>query len=77
MTHDTDKDPLERDFSADIAAGRFKPMQFEFETKDKQVNLRISKALLDALKARAAERRMPYQRYIRKLIEADLAASGD
>ena len=77
MTHDTDKDALERDFSADIAGGRFKPAQFEFAAKDKQVNLRMSKALLDALKVRAAERRMPYQRYIRQLIEADLAEVRD
>ncbi|MGJ3232776.1 MAG: CopG family antitoxin [Oceanicaulis sp.] len=77
MTRDTDKDPLERDFSADIAAGRFKPAQFEFAAKDRQINLRVSQALLDALKARAAERRIPYQRYVRQLIEADLVEGRD
>ena len=77
MRNDTGKDPLDRDFSADIAQGRFKPARFEFAAKDKQVNLRMSEALLDAVKARAAEQRIPYQRYIRQLIEADLAEAPE
>jgi predicted DNA binding CopG/RHH family protein len=47
----------------------FKPMRFEFEKKTKQINMRMPESLVDALKARAKERNIPYQRLIREAVE--------
>ena len=60
-------DLSEYDFSG------FKPMRFELRRKDKQVNIRLPEAMLDAVKARAKERDVPYQRFIREAIEKALA----
>jgi len=48
---------------------QFKPAHFEFEKKDEQINMRVSKPLLAALKARAKERGIPYTRLIRETLE--------
>ena len=50
----------------------FKPHSFEFAPKSKQVNMRFPKALLDAVKARAAAQGMTYQRFIRQVLESVL-----
>jgi predicted DNA binding CopG/RHH family protein len=46
-----------------------KPHSFEFAKKSKQVNMRMPEQLLDAVKARAAEHGMSYQRFIRQALE--------
>ena len=46
-----------------------KPHSFEFEKKERQVNMRFPVALLDAVKAQAAARGMSYQRFIRQTLE--------
>ena len=51
----------------------FKPMQFEFEKKSARVNMRLPEPLLDAVKAKAQARGIPYQRFIREAIERALA----
>lgn len=61
-------DLSEYDFSG------FKPMRFELEKKTRQINLRVPDALLVALKARAKERNLPYQKIIREAIEQALSA---
>jgi len=53
----------------------FQPAGFEFSRKDARVNMRLPAPLLDAVKARAQARGMPYQRFIREAIEQ--ALSGD
>jgi predicted DNA binding CopG/RHH family protein len=63
---------LEQDLS-DLDFSQFKPMHFEFEPKDESVNLRMSKALLKAVRNRAKRRGIPYQRYIRQAIERAVA----
>ena len=50
----------------------FAPMRFELEKKTRQVNLRMPESMLEALKARARERDIPYQRLIREAIEKAL-----
>ena len=50
-----------------------RPTHFEFAPKDKQVNMRLPERLLTAVKARAAARGMPYQRFIRQVLEEALA----
>lgn len=60
-------DLSEYDFSG------FKPMKFELRRKDKQINLRMPEPMVEAVKARAKERGIPYQRFIREAIEKALA----
>jgi predicted DNA binding CopG/RHH family protein len=50
-----------------------KPVRFEFEKKTEQLNMRVPKALLDAVKRRAAKRRIPYTRFIREAVETALS----
>ena len=74
-------------FKSDRAAERFidtadlsdydlpglKPVRFEFEKKSAQLNMRVPKALLDAVKRRSARRGIPYTRFIREAVEAALS----
>lgn len=53
----------------------FKPMRFEIEPKAAALNMRLPVALLEAVKARAAARGVPYTRYVRMLLESDVAQS--
>lgn len=46
-----------------------KPVQFEFERKDAQINMRVPRPLLDAVKASARARGIPYTRFIREVLE--------
>ena len=48
---------------------QFKPVRFEFEKKDEQINMRVPKPLLAAVKARAKARGIPYTRFIRETLE--------
>ena len=52
---------------------QFKPARFEFEKKDGQINMRVPKPLLTALKARAKARGIPYTRFIRETLERAIA----
>ena len=47
----------------------FKPMRFEIEPKAASLNMRLPASLLDAVKASG----LPYTRYVRMLLEADIA----
>ncbi len=51
----------------------FRPARFEFEKKAARINMRLPQSLLDAVKARAEERGIPYQRYIREILEQAVA----
>jgi predicted DNA binding CopG/RHH family protein len=53
---------------------QFKPVRFEFEKKDEQINMRVPKPLLAAVKARAKARGIPYTRFIRETLEQALGA---
>ena len=52
---------------------KFKPMRFELQPKGERVNMRLPKSLLDEVRARASAEGIPYQRYIRRALEAALA----
>jgi predicted DNA binding CopG/RHH family protein len=54
----------------------FKPMNFEFEPKSAALTMRLPASLLDALKRKAQAQGIPYTRYVRKLLENDVAHSG-
>jgi predicted DNA binding CopG/RHH family protein len=43
---------------------------FEFQPKSERVNMRLPKPLLDAVKASAVKAGVPYQRFIRQVLEA-------
>ena len=59
---------LAQDLS-NLDCARFKPIQFEFEKKEDQINMRIPKRLLATVKARAKTRGIPYTRFIRETLE--------
>jgi predicted DNA binding CopG/RHH family protein len=61
---------LRQDLS-DLDFSQFKPMrlQFEFQPKEKSINLRISEDLLKAVQTHAKQQGIPYQRYIRQVLE--------
>jgi predicted DNA binding CopG/RHH family protein len=59
---------LAQDLS-DLDFSQFKPARFEFEKKAAQLNMRLPKPLLDAVKARAKARGVPYTRLIRETLE--------
>lgn len=54
---------------------QFKAVRFEFDKKDDQINLRVPKAFLRAVKARAKERGIPYTRWIRETLAQAIASS--
>jgi predicted DNA binding CopG/RHH family protein len=54
---------------------QFKPVRFEFEKKDEQINMRVPKPLLAAVKARAKARGIPYTRFIRETLEQALTGT--
>lgn len=62
---------LAQDLS-DLDFSQFKPARFEFERKDEQINMRMPKPLLAAVKARARQRGIPYTRFIRETLEREL-----
>jgi len=48
----------------------FRSILFEFQPKSERVNMRLPKPLLDAVRASAAKAGIPYQRFIRQVLEA-------
>lgn len=63
---------LAQDLS-DLDFLQFKPHRFEFEKKTAQINMRVPRPLLDAVKQRAKVRGIPYTRLVREAMEAALA----
>jgi predicted DNA binding CopG/RHH family protein len=63
---------LEQDLS-DLDFRQFQPMRFEIAPKDAALNMRLPEALLEAVKAKAKANGVPYTRYVRMLLEADVA----
>jgi predicted DNA binding CopG/RHH family protein len=47
-------------------------VRFEFEKKSARINMRLPEPMLDAVKAKALARGIPYQRFIREAIERAL-----
>jgi predicted DNA binding CopG/RHH family protein len=50
----------------------FKPLNFEFAAKDERITMRLPSHLLSRVKEKAMDAHIPYQRYIRQLIEQGL-----
>jgi len=64
---------LARDLSG-IDFSQFKPVRFEFEKKDEQINMRLPGPLLKAVNARSSARGISYTRFIRETLETAVAA---
>jgi len=60
---------LEQDLSDYLDKKNFRPVSFEFLPKDAKINMRFSQALLDAIKERADDLSISYQKYIRQVLE--------
>ena len=54
----------------------FKPAKFEFMPKSERVNMRFPTELLDAVRAKAAAQGIPYQRFIRAVLEEAVASKS-
>ena len=68
----TDKEAekfLEQDLSDYLDPANMVPLRFEFQNKNKAVNIRMSEALLDAIRDKARKDGIPYQRFIRIALE--------
>jgi predicted DNA binding CopG/RHH family protein len=46
-----------------------RPIRFEFQPKTERVNMRLPRQLLAAVQASAARKGIPYQRFIRQVLE--------
>lgn len=67
---------LEKDLTDYLHASNFKTahwMCFEFQPKEKSLNLRLSQDLLDAVRKNAKREGIPYQRFIRQALERAVA----
>jgi len=51
----------------------FQPMHFEVEPKSAALNMRLPASLLEAVKAKAKAKGIPYTRYVRMVLESDVA----
>jgi predicted DNA binding CopG/RHH family protein len=72
MTTDEEAEAfLDQDLS-DLDFSQFKPYRFEFENKTARVNMRLPEGQLAAVKAEASKRGIPYQRFMRELLERGL-----
>jgi predicted DNA binding CopG/RHH family protein len=77
MTTDEEAEAfLEQDLS-DLDFSQFKPVKFEFQAKAARLNMRLPVPLLDAVKARAKARGVPYTRFIREVLELATAEKPD
>lgn len=74
MTTDEEAEAFLMQDLSELDFSQFKPMHFEFEKKEAQVNMRVPQSLLDSVKDRAKARGIPYTRYIRMLMEQDIVA---
>ena len=50
----------------------FRRVRFEFQPKAKRISMRIPASLLKAVRTAAARRGIPYQRFIREVLERAL-----
>lgn len=50
----------------------FKPMRFELSKKEASLNMRLPSSLMNAIRAKAEALGIPYSRYVRMVLEADV-----
>lgn len=67
---------LEQDLTDYLDPKNFVPVTFELLPKTKQVNLRFSVALLDAVRKQARQEGISYQKFVRRAVEESLNKSN-
>ncbi len=71
----TTDDQAERFLDQDLSTldfTQFKPMNWEAQLKTARINMRLPAGLMTAVKARAAAKGVPYQRFIREALEREV-----
>ena len=61
--------------SADLSEydlSEFKPMRFELAKKEASLNMRLPSSLMNAIRAKAEALGIPYSRYVRMVLEAEV-----
>ncbi len=77
MKHSKKKtDPLNRDLSSLFEKKGWKKIQFEIKPKNKTITLRLSEELLSAVKQRAEDDGIDYQKWIRMVLEQNLSKAS-
>jgi predicted DNA binding CopG/RHH family protein len=72
MTTDEEAEAfLDQDLS-DLDFSQFKKVNWELLPKTARVNMRLPETLIAAIKTRAAQRGIPYQRLIREALEREV-----
>lgn len=69
-------DPLDKDLSTLFDKKGWKKIRFELKPKNKSITIRISEEMLEAIKARAQDEGLDYQKWIRSSIEDALNRSA-
>lgn len=75
MTSDAEAEAFLDQELSNLDFSEFKPTKFEFAPKSERVNMRLPEALLRAVKDRAAQAGIPYQRFIRHALERAVGTS--
>jgi predicted DNA binding CopG/RHH family protein len=71
-----EEDPLKGDLSSILGEKGWKKVKFELKPKNKSITIRMSEEMLDAIKAKAEEEGLDYQKWIRSSIEDALNKSA-
>ena len=66
------EDFLDQDLS-DLDFTQFRKINWEARPKTARINMRLPEGLMEALKAKAAQQGIPYQRLIREAIEREVS----
>ena len=69
MTDEQAEEFVEKADLTEYDLSAFRPARFEFERKTARVNMRLPESLLQAVKREANRRGIPYQRFIRQVLE--------
>ncbi len=73
MTTDAEAEAFLGQDLSDLDPLQFRPLNWEVFPKTARINMRLPEPLMEALKARAAKRGIPYQRLIREVLEREVA----
>jgi predicted DNA binding CopG/RHH family protein len=76
---ETDEEAEEFVANADLTEYDFSQLRtvlFEFQPKTERVNMGLPKTLLDAVKESAVQAGVPYQRFIRQVLESAVRSSA-
>lgn len=68
---------LEQDLTDYLDLSKFERASFEFLPKTERVNLRFSAPLLAAVRAKAKQAGISYQKYIRQVVEESLGQKSN